>query len=100
LIGLDKLSLGSGYPQNHFHGKVFISFPIHPFLLVISQGKAKKTRKFAAVKRLLNPNDARLCVLLTILDDVSAHQHFNSKENQVKEKKRLEEAKSKAVRRV
>ncbi|KAF8583816.1 Fcf1-domain-containing protein [Ramaria rubella] len=45
-------------------------------------GKAKKTRKFAAVKRLLNPNDARL------------------KENQVKEKKRLEEAKANAVRRV
>ncbi|KAF8520852.1 Fcf1-domain-containing protein [Gautieria morchelliformis] len=45
-------------------------------------GKAKKTRKFAAVKRLLNPNDARL------------------KENQLKEKKRIEEAKSKAVRRV
>jgi len=45
-------------------------------------GRAKKTRKFAAVKRLLNPKDARL------------------KENQVKEKKRLEEAKSKTVRRV
>lgn len=27
-----------------------------------SQGKAKKTRKFAQVKRLLNPKDARLCV--------------------------------------
>jgi hypothetical protein len=27
-------------------------------------GKAKKTRKFAQVKRLLNPNDARLYVCL------------------------------------
>jgi len=27
------------------------------------QGRAKKTRKFAEVKRLLNPKDARLCVL-------------------------------------
>ena len=26
------------------------------------QGKAKKTRKFATVKRLLNPNDTRLSV--------------------------------------
>ncbi|KAG2748183.1 Fcf1-domain-containing protein [Suillus brevipes Sb2] len=45
-------------------------------------GKAKKTRKFAAVKRLLNPNDARL------------------KENQLKQKKKEEEEKAKAVRRV
>ena len=29
-----------------------------------TQGKAKKTRKFAAVKRMLNPNDIRLCVSL------------------------------------
>lgn len=29
----------------------------------LEQGKAKKTRKFAQVKRLLNPNDARLWVL-------------------------------------
>lgn len=27
------------------------------------QAKAKKTRKFATVKRMLNPNDIRLCVL-------------------------------------
>ncbi|GJJ08471.1 rRNA-processing protein fcf1 [Clathrus columnatus] len=46
-------------------------------------GKAKKTRKFAAVKRLINPNkDSRL------------------KENQAKEKKRSDEAKEKAVKRV
>ncbi|KAI5121452.1 hypothetical protein M0805_009560 [Coniferiporia weirii] len=45
-------------------------------------GKAKKTRKFAQVKRLLNPNDARL------------------KENQLKQKKKEEEAHEKAVQRV
>ncbi|KAJ3506667.1 hypothetical protein NLJ89_g6743 [Agrocybe chaxingu] len=45
-------------------------------------GKAKKTRKFAAVKRMLNPKDIRL------------------KENQLKQKKKEEEAKEKAVRRV
>ncbi|KIJ51311.1 hypothetical protein M422DRAFT_26729 [Sphaerobolus stellatus SS14] len=45
-------------------------------------GKAKKTRKFAQVKRLLSPNDSRL------------------KENQVKEKKKLEELKEKSARRV
>jgi len=45
-------------------------------------GKAKKTRKFAAVKRMLNPNDIRL------------------KENQVKQEKKEEEARLKAVRRV
>ena len=41
------------------------------------QGKAKKTRKFATVKRMLNPNDIRL-----------------------KQKKKDEEGKEKAVRRV
>ncbi|KAF7799902.1 hypothetical protein EIP86_011144 [Pleurotus ostreatoroseus] len=45
-------------------------------------GKAKKTRKFAAVKRMLNPNDIRL------------------KENQIKQKRKEEEAKEKAERRV
>lgn len=30
---------------------------------VFEQGKAKKTRKFAAIKRMLSPNDARLCVI-------------------------------------
>ncbi|KZV73944.1 Fcf1-domain-containing protein [Peniophora sp. CONT] len=45
-------------------------------------GKAKKTRKFAAVKRMLNPNDIRL------------------KENQAKQAKKEAEAKEKAVRRV
>ncbi|KAH9976195.1 Fcf1-domain-containing protein [Lactifluus volemus] len=45
-------------------------------------GKAKKTRKFAAVKRMLNPNDIRL------------------KENQLKQKKKEEAEKEKAVRRV
>ena len=29
-----------------------------------NKGKAKKARKFAAVKRMLNPNDARLCVIV------------------------------------
>ncbi|OSX61631.1 hypothetical protein POSPLADRAFT_1170233 [Postia placenta MAD-698-R-SB12] len=45
-------------------------------------GKAKKTRKFAAVKRMLNPNDIRL------------------KENQAKQKQKEEVAKEKLVRRV
>jgi hypothetical protein len=31
------------------------------------QGKAKKTRKFAAVKRLLHPKDIRLFALHTLL---------------------------------
>ena len=31
------------------------------------QGKAKKTRKFAAVKRLLNPKDIRLFVFCPLL---------------------------------
>ncbi|KAF7298067.1 hypothetical protein HMN09_01028000 [Mycena chlorophos] len=44
--------------------------------------KAKKTRKFAAVKRMLNPNDIRL------------------KENQLKQKMKEEKEKEKAVRRV
>ncbi|PAV24236.1 Fcf1-domain-containing [Pyrrhoderma noxium] len=45
-------------------------------------GKAKKTRKFAQVKRVLNPNDARL------------------KENQLKQKKKEEEEREKALKRV
>ncbi|EKM81111.1 hypothetical protein AGABI1DRAFT_112811 [Agaricus bisporus var. burnettii JB137-S8] len=45
-------------------------------------GKAKKTRKFAQVKRLLNPNDIRL------------------KENKAKQAKKEEEVKEKQVRRV
>ncbi|TCD64555.1 hypothetical protein EIP91_003912 [Steccherinum ochraceum] len=45
-------------------------------------GKAKKTRKFATVKRLLNPNDIRL------------------KENQAKQQKKEDEVKAKAARRV
>ncbi|KAI9508551.1 Fcf1-domain-containing protein [Russula earlei] len=45
-------------------------------------GKAKKTRKFATVKRMLNPNDIRL------------------KENQLKQKKKEEEEKERAVHRV
>ncbi|KAH9174927.1 Fcf1-domain-containing protein, partial [Lactarius sanguifluus] len=46
------------------------------------QGKAKKTRKFAAVKRMLNPNDIRL------------------KENQLKQKKKETEERERAVHRV
>jgi len=45
-------------------------------------GKAKKTRKFAQVKRMLSPKDARL------------------KENQLKQKQKEEEEKEKAVRKV
>ncbi|KAK9894470.1 Fcf1-domain-containing protein [Cystobasidium minutum MCA 4210] len=44
--------------------------------------KTKKTRKFAQVKRMLNPNDIRL------------------KENQVKEAKKIEEQKKKEVKHV
>ncbi|CCA72757.1 related to FCF1-Essential nucleolar protein that is a component of the SSU (small subunit) processome involved in the pre-rRNA processing steps of 40S ribosomal subunit biogenesis [Serendipita indica DSM 11827] len=46
------------------------------------RGKAKKTRKFATIKRLLSPKDARL------------------KENKVKQAAKEAEAKEKAVRRV
>lgn len=45
-------------------------------------GKAKKTRKFATVKRMLNPKDIRL------------------KENQAKQQKKEQEMKEKSVRRV
>ncbi|KIY68085.1 Fcf1-domain-containing protein [Cylindrobasidium torrendii FP15055 ss-10] len=45
-------------------------------------GKAKKTRKFAAVKRMISPNDIRL------------------KENQAKEEKKKKEVEEQAVRRV
>ena len=31
-------------------------------LLIITMGKQKQTRKFAAVKRIINPKDARLTV--------------------------------------
>ena len=39
------------------------------------QGKAKKTRKFAAVKRLLNPKDIRLFVLRALLPVNWPHAH-------------------------
>ncbi|KDN47925.1 hypothetical protein RSAG8_03345, partial [Rhizoctonia solani AG-8 WAC10335] len=45
-------------------------------------GKAKQTRKFATVKRMLNPNDIRL------------------KENQVKQKKKEEKAKEESIKRL
>ncbi|GAW08837.1 Fcf1-domain-containing protein [Lentinula edodes] len=45
-------------------------------------GKVKKTKKFALVKRMLNPNDIRL------------------KENQAKQQKKEQDLKEKAVRRV
>ncbi|KAG8811434.1 hypothetical protein FRC17_002455 [Serendipita sp. 399] len=51
-------------------------------IIPLHGGKAKKTRKFAAVKRLLSPKDARL------------------KENKVKQAKREAEAKEKAVKRL
>jgi hypothetical protein len=66
-----------------------------------TQGKAKKTRKFAQVKRMLNPNDIRLYApcfeRLTILITSS---HIYSKENQAKQQKKEQEAKEKAVRRM
>jgi len=39
----------------------------------IFKGKAKKTRKFAAVKRMLNPNDIRLLVSKDLFRDKSSH---------------------------
>lgn len=80
---------------------LLIVFSIVLFSLFILQGKAKKTRKFASVKRLLNPKDARLSVSsFALLGGSLLIDIHNSKENQLKEKKREEEAKSKAVRRV
>lgn len=65
------------------------------------QGKAKKTRKFAAVKRLLSPNDARLYGTCSLASSSEASKlHFDRKENQLKQKKKEEEEKAKAVRRV
>lgn len=37
---------------------------LHPHPRQLTMGKAKKTRKFAAVKRMLNPADPRLSVLV------------------------------------
>jgi len=78
-----------------------VSYPFRSNLAVINypQGKAKKTRKFAQVKRLLNPNDIRLCVLSSPYSN-SSTQHISRKENQLKQKKNEEEKKAKAVRRV
>ncbi|KAF5348699.1 hypothetical protein D9758_006869 [Tetrapyrgos nigripes] len=53
-------------------------------------GKVKKTKKFAMVKRMLNPNDIRLQTLICLY----------RKENQLKQKKKEEEEKAKAVRRI
>jgi hypothetical protein len=38
------------------------SIVLTSFVFVHQQGKLKKTRKFAAVKRMLSPRDDRLCV--------------------------------------
>ena len=51
------------------------------------------------MKRLLNPNDIRLLVLRSL--QKQAHTVYrDSKENQLKQKKREEEEKEKAIRRV
>jgi len=63
------------------------------------QGTAKKTRKFAAVKRLLNPKDSRLFVFCP-LPLSTGLIICPRKENQLKQKKKDEEAKDMAVRRV
>ena len=66
-------SLGSHYPHcRHFvcenYGKKCVSFFELYFKVVpltdhlITQGKAKKTRKFAAVKRMISPKDTRMWV--------------------------------------
>lgn len=59
---------------------------------------AKKTRKFAAVKRLLNPNDIRLFVF-QLLPFPEILINCSRKENQIKQQKKVEEEKAKAVRR-
>ena len=64
------------------------------------QGKAKKTRKFAQVKRVLNPNDARLYVLMLSTDSIALLKRFTRKENQLKQKKKEEEEREKALKRV
>lgn len=69
-------------------------------------GKAKKTRKFAAVKRMLNPADPRLSVLLLLDDSLvwlghaeltrlafCAHIRPNRKANAEKEFKKKQEEK-------
>ncbi|KAI0938666.1 rRNA-processing protein fcf1, variant 2 [Taiwanofungus camphoratus] len=64
-------------------------------------GRAKKTRKFAAVKRLLNPNDIRLYVPSSILRWLAGGcSSAVRKENQLKQKQKEEAERQKAVRRV
>jgi len=68
---------------------------------ILIQGKAKKTRKFAAVKRMLNPNDIRLYAPNPLLPiALLIPGPIGRKENQLKQKKKEEEEKEKAVRRV
>ena len=68
-----QASLGCHYPHcRHFvcknYGKKCVSFFELYFKVVrltdhlITQGKAKKTRKFAAVKRMISPKDIRMWV--------------------------------------
>ena len=65
------------------------------------QGKAKKTRKFAQVKRMLSPNDARLWVYTMHGEGGRfTYSPSNRKENQLKQKQKEEEEKEKAVRKV
>lgn len=61
-----------------------------------TQGKAKKTRKFAAVKRILNPNDARLYALLPRLLHVIGAEKVpqERKPTEAEEKGRGREGKS------
>lgn len=40
---------------------------------LLLQGKAKKTRKFATVKRMLSPNDARLWVSFEGIRSINVH---------------------------
>lgn len=69
-------------------------------ILTLSQGKAKKTRKFAQVKRLLNPNDIRLYVTLSFAASTLLLSGWHRKENKAKQAKKEEEVKEKQVRRV
>lgn len=65
------------------------------------QGKAKKTRKFATVKRMMNPSDIRLYARVSPpFADSNVYLFQSRKENQLKQKKKEEEEKAKAVRRV
>lgn len=66
----------------------------------VNQGKVKKTKKFALVKRMLNPNDIRLQVSIKFQEGIPTLIRMFRKENQAKQQKKEQDLKEKAVRRV